>query len=112
MLVLQLVRVLSNVLTSEEVFTLLDMFEVEESLVLLAHVISPKVNRRTVCSRGMHDVYHDFGDVDFLSPRECLPLSCHILVFLLDSRGVLFFLFFKEGGNSVLPPELLPRLSG
>ncbi len=93
-------------------FALLNMFEVEESLVLFAHVVCPKVNRRTVCSRGMHDVDHDLGDVDFFSPRECLPLSCHFLVFLLDSRGVLPFLLFKEGGNSILSPELLPSLSG
>ena len=70
MLVLQHVHVLSNVLTSGEVFTLLDMFEVEESLMLLTHVISPEVNRRTVGSRGMHDVDHDLGDIDFFSPRE------------------------------------------
>jgi hypothetical protein len=111
-LVLQHVRILPNIMTSGEVFTLLNMFEVEENLMLLEHVICPKVNRRTFCSRGMHDVNHDFGDVDFFSPRECLPLSCHFLVFLLDSSGVIFFLFFKEGSNSVLPPELLPGLSG
>ena len=46
------------------------MLEIEEDLVLLTHVISPKVDRRAVCSRGMHDVDHDLGDIYFFSPRE------------------------------------------
>ena len=43
-LVLQLVRILADVLTAWKSITLLDMFECEETLVSLAHVICPKVN--------------------------------------------------------------------
>ncbi len=67
MLVLQHVRLLSNVLTTGEVFTLLNVFEVEESLMRSTNVVCPKVDRRTVCSHGMHDVDHDLWDINFLS---------------------------------------------
>ena len=43
-LVLQLVRILTDVLTAWKRVTLLDMFECEETLVFLAHVICPEVN--------------------------------------------------------------------
>jgi hypothetical protein len=43
-LVLQLVRILADVLTAWKSITLLDMFECEETLVFLAHVICPEVN--------------------------------------------------------------------
>jgi len=43
-LVLQLVRILADVLTAWKSVTLLDVFECEETLVLLTHVISPEVN--------------------------------------------------------------------
>ena len=68
-LVLQHVRKFPYVMTSGEVFALLDMFEVEEILMFFTHVICPKVNRRTVCSPGMHEINHDLGDIDFFSPR-------------------------------------------
>ena len=40
-----------------------------------------------------------------------LFLSHLDVVFIPDSSGVLSLLLVKEGGDSVLPPELLPRLS-
>ena len=70
MLVLQHVRVLPNVLTPREVITLLDVFEVEEDLVLLAQVVCPVMYRGAVGSRRLHHIYHDSGDINFVSPRE------------------------------------------
>ena len=59
----------------------------------------------------MHHVKHDFGHVYLISPRELLLLSCFFVVMSMDSSGVLFLFFIKEGGDSVLSPELLPCLS-
>ena len=59
----------------------------------------------------MHHVKHDFGHVYLISPRELLLLSCLVVVMSMDSSGVLFLFFIKEGGDSVLSPELLPCLS-
>ena len=46
------------------------MFEVEEDLVLLAQVVCPVMYRGAVGSRCLHHIYHDSGDVNFVSPRE------------------------------------------
>ena len=43
MLVLQLVRILSDVLTAWKSVTLLDVFECEETLMSLTHVVRPEV---------------------------------------------------------------------
>ena len=86
------------------------MLEIEEDLVLLAHVISPIVYRRAVRSRCLHHIYHHSWDINFVSPREWLLLSCFIVIVLADSCGVLNLLLFKEGGDSVLSPESFPRL--
>ena len=59
----------------------------------------------------MHHVKHDFGHVYLISPRELLLLSCLFVVMSMDSSGVLLLLLIKEGGDSVLSPELLPCLS-
>ena len=69
-LVFQHVRIFPDILTSLECVTLLNMFEVEEGLMLPAHVVCPKVDRRAVGSCGVHDIDHDLGDVNFLSPWE------------------------------------------
>ena len=53
-LVFELVSILSYVLASRESITSLDMVECEETVVLLTHVIHPKVYRRAVSSRGEH----------------------------------------------------------
>ena len=87
------------------------MFKIDEGLMLPAHVVCPKVDRRAVGGRGVHDIDHDLGDVNFLSPWEWFSHLFFVIV-LRDSSGVVFFLFFKKGSNSVLSPELLPCLSG
>ena len=86
------------------------MFEIEEDLVLLAHVISPIVDRRAVRSRRLHHIDHYSWDIDFVSSREWLLLSCSVVCVFADSCGVLTLLLLKEGSDSVLSPELLPRL--
>ena len=43
-LVLQLVRIFTDVLTAWKSITLLDVFECEETFVSLAHVVCPEVN--------------------------------------------------------------------
>jgi hypothetical protein len=86
------------------------MLEIEEDLVLLTHVISPIVYRRAVRSRRLHHIDHHSWDIDFVSSREWLLLSCFVVIILADSCGVLTLLLLKEGSDSVLSPELLPRL--
>ena len=86
------------------------MLEIEEDLVLLTHVISPIVYRRAVRSRRLHHIDHNSWDINFVSSREWLFLSCLVVIILADSCGVLTLLLLKEGGDSVLSPELLPRL--
>ena len=46
------------------------MLEVEEDLVLLAHVVSPIVYRGAVGSRRLHHIYHDSWDLNFVSSQE------------------------------------------
>ena len=58
----------------------------------------------------MHHVKHDFGHVYLFTPRELLFLSCIVVVSVPGSIGVLSLLLVEEGGDSVLSPELLPRL--
>jgi hypothetical protein len=53
-LVFELVSILSYVLAARESITCLDMVECEETVVLLTHVIHPKMYRSTVSSRGKH----------------------------------------------------------
>jgi hypothetical protein len=86
------------------------VFEVEEDLVLLAQVVCPVVYRGAVGSRRLHHIYHDSGDINFVSPRERLLLRCFVVCGFTDSSGVLILLLLKEGSDSVLSPELLPRL--
>ena len=86
------------------------MLEIEEDLVLLTHVISPIVYRRAVRSRRLHHIDHHSWDIDFVSPREWLLLSYLVVIILADSCGVLTLLLLKEGSDSVLSPELFPRL--
>ena len=86
------------------------MLEIEEDLVLLTHVISPIVYRRAVRSRRLHHIDHHSWDIDFVSPREWLLLSCFVVIILADSCRVLTLLLLKEGSDSVLSSELFPRL--
>ena len=76
--------------------------------MLLAQVISPIVYRRAVSSRRLHQVQHHSGDIDLVSSREGLLLSCLVVCISTDSTGVLILLLLKEGGDSVLSFELLP----
>ncbi len=86
------------------------MLEIEEDLVLLTHVISPIVYRRAVRSRRLHHIDHHSWDIDFISSRKWLLLSCFVVIILAGSCGVLTLLLLKEGSDSVLSPELFPRL--
>ena len=86
------------------------MFEVEEDLVLLAQVVCPVMYRGAVGSRRLHHIYHDSGDIDFFSSWKWLLLSCIVVCASVDSSGVLILLLLKEGSDSVLSPELFPRL--
>ena len=86
------------------------MLEIEEDLVLLTHVISPIVDRRAVRSRRLHHIDHHSWDIDFVSSREWLLLSCFVVIILPGSCGVLTLLLLEEGSDSVLSPELFPRL--
>ena len=86
------------------------MLEIEEDLVLFTHVISPIVDRRAVRSRRLHHIDHHSWDIDFVSPREWLLISCFIVCAFTDSSGVPTLLLLKESSDSVLSPELLPRL--
>ena len=87
------------------------MFKSEKALVSLAHVISPIVYRSTVCGSRLHHVYHDFRDINLITPWKWLSLSSLVVVVALrDSNRVLVFLLLEEFGNSVLSPELFPCL--
>ena len=80
MLVLQLVRILPDVLTTRETVTGLDMLESEEAVVLVAHVVHPEVHRRAVGCRGEHHIDHYARDVDFVLAGQWLPLGQLLLV--------------------------------
>ena len=84
------------------------MLEIEENLVLLAHMVRPIVDRGSICSRSLHHVDHHSGDVYLVSSWKGLLLSCIVFCISTDSCGVLALLLLKEGGDSVLPSELLP----
>ena len=86
------------------------MVECEEDLVFLAQVVSPIVYRRAVSSRCLHQVKHHSGNIYLVSSWKWLLLSCLVVCISTDSSGVLTLLLLKEGGNSVLSPELLPCL--
>ena len=86
------------------------MLEIEEDLVLLAQVVCPVMYRGAVRSRRLHHIDHHSWDIDFVSSRQWLLLSCFFVIILADSCGVLTLLLLKEGSDSVLSPELLPRL--
>ena len=51
------------------------MLEIEENLVLLAHMVRPIVDRGAICSRSLHHVDHHSGDVYLVSSWEGLLLS-------------------------------------
>ena len=80
MLVLQLVRILPDVLTTRKSITGLDMIESEYSVVLVAHVIHSEVHRRAVSCRGEHHVDHHARDVDFVLAGQWLPRILLLLV--------------------------------
>jgi hypothetical protein len=84
------------------------VLEIEENLVLLAHMVRPIVDRGAICSRSLHHVDHHSGDVYLVSSWKGLLLSCIVFCISADSCGVLALLLLKEGGDSVLPSELLP----
>ena len=86
------------------------MLEIEEDLALPTHVISPIVYRRAVRSRRLHHIDHHSWNIDLVSSRKGLLLSCFVVCVSLDSCGVLTLLLLKEGSDSVLSPELFPRL--
>jgi hypothetical protein len=112
-LVLQLVRILPDVLTTRERITRLDMIESEESVVLVAHMIHTEVDRRAVGCRGEHHIDHYARDVDFIPAGQWFPLTWLFLVGVVvtgDSLCVPSLFFIEELGDSVLPPELDPRL--
>ena len=79
--------------------------------MLRAHVVCPIVDRGAVSSRRLHHVDHHSGNVYLVSPWKGLPISCLVVCVSMDSRGVIIFLLVKEGGDSVLSTELLPRFS-
>ena len=84
------------------------MLENEEDLMLFAHMVRPIVDRGAICSRSLHHVDHHSGDVYLVSSWKGLLLSCLVVSISADSCGVLALLLLKEGGDSVLPSELLP----
>ena len=86
------------------------MLEIEEDLVLFTHVISPIVYRRAVRSRRLHHIDHHSWNINFISSREWPLLSRFIVIILAGSCGVFALLLLKEGSDSVLSPELFPRL--
>ena len=126
-LVLQLVRVLPNLLATFKPVTLLNMFECEQFLMSVAHVVHTEVHRRTVACRGKHHVPHDDRDIDLFSPRKWFLPSPILLspvglvgsVVLVVSIGlagftglVLGFLLLIVCCDTVLSPELLPCTLG
>ena len=88
------------------------MLEIEENLVLLAHVVRPIVYRGAIRGRRLHHVDHHSGDIYLVTSWEGLPLSCLVFCISMDSYGVLTFLLVEEGGDSVLSSELFPCLFG
>ena len=84
------------------------MLKIEKNLMLLAHIVLPIVDRGTIGSRSLHHIDHHSGDVYLVSSWKGLLLSCLVFCISADSCGVLALLLLKEGGDSVLPSELLP----
>jgi hypothetical protein len=88
------------------------VFEIEENLMLGAHVVRPIVDRGAIRSRRLHHVDHHSRNIYLVSSWKGLPVSCLVVCVSFDSCGVFIFLLVKEGGDSVLSSELLPRLFG
>ena len=88
------------------------MFEIEENLMLGAHVVRPIVDRGAIRSRRLHHVDHYSRNIYLVSSWKGLPVSCLVVCVSIDSRGVFILLLVEEGGDSVLSSELLPRLFG
>ena len=84
------------------------MFEIEEDLMLRAHVVCPIVDRGAVSSRRLHHVDHHSRNVYLVSSWKGLLLSCLVVCISADSCGVLILFLLKEGSDSVLSSELLP----
>jgi len=76
--------------------------------MFLAQVICSIVNRCAVTSRSLHHVDHHFRNIDLVTSRKGLPVSCLVVCVSLSSCGVLFFFLLKEGSDSVLSSKLLP----
>ena len=108
MLVLQLVRIFSDVLTTWQLVALLYVFEIEEDLMFFAHVVRPIVDRSAIGSRSLHHVDHHSRNINFVSSRKWLLLNCLVFCNSTDSCGVLTLLLLKEGGDSVLSSKLFP----
>ena len=88
------------------------MFEIEENLMLGAHVVRPIVDRGAIRSRRLYHVDHHSRNVYLVSSWKGLPVSCLVVCVSIGSCGVSIFLLVKEGGDSILSSELLPRLFG
>ena len=80
MLVLKLVRIFPDVLTSRKSVTGLDVIESEESVVLVAHVVHSEVDRRAIGCRGEHHIDHNARDVDFILAGQWFPLTLLFVV--------------------------------
>ena len=80
--------------------------------MLLAHMVRPIVDRSAICGCSLHHVDHHSGDIYLVSSWKWLPISCLVVCVSMDSCGVFIFLLVKEGGDSVLSSEQLPRLFG
>ena len=61
------------------------MFEIEEDLMLRAHVVRPIVDRGAVSSRRLHHVDHNSGDINLVTFWKGLLLSCLVNCISLDS---------------------------
>ena len=72
-LVLQLIRILPDVLTARKSITGLDVIESEETVVLVAHMIHSEVDRRAIGCSGEHHIDHNARDVDFILAGQWVP---------------------------------------
>ena len=99
MLVLQLVRILPDVLAARKCVTGLDVIESEESVVLVAHMIHSEVDRRAIGCSVEHHIDPNARDVDFILAGQRFPPTLLFLVSVFitrDSLRVLSFLLVKE----------------
>ena len=104
---LQLVRILSDLLAPYESIAVLYMIKGEDLVVLLAQVTHSKMYGGAVPCRCKHGLCHNSWDI-----QSCLSLLNLLLLGLATSGCIAILMLVEVLGHSVLSLKLLPRSLG